>query len=176
MPRLEPIDRPDTLLMKIVYWLSKRIYGKVLAVFNVLYVRSSPLLFVATKIISIEKKLSLAFETKFQIRSFISYQNKCEYCSNLAEYTAKKENIEFKKIKELMNFRNSKLFSNKEKALFEYLEEICFTRFVKDQTFNELKNHFTEKEIVEITWLSATEHYFNLLAEPLGMKSDELKI
>ncbi|TGK34445.1 carboxymuconolactone decarboxylase family protein [Leptospira gomenensis] len=176
MTRLKPIDRPASLLMRVVYWMSKRRFGKVLALFNVLYVRSSPLLFVATKIISTEKKLSLSADTKLHIRSFVSYQNKCEYCSNLAEYTAQKETVEFQKVKELMNFRVSNLYSEKEKALFLYLEEICLTKFVKDETFNGLRRFYDEKEIVEITWLSATEHYFNLLAEPLGMNSDELKV
>lgn len=31
-----------------------------------------------------------------------------------------------------------------------------------------------EPEVVEITWINATENYFNLMAKPLGLASDAL--
>ena len=89
---------------------------------------------------------------------------------------AQKENMELQQWKEFMNFRNSDMFSNKEKALLAYLEEVNFTKTATDETFNELKKNFSEKEIVEITWLNATENYYNLMAKPLGLTSDELTI
>lgn len=45
---------------------------------------------------------------------------------------------------------------------------------VSDETFEDLKKYFTEQEIVEITWINASENYFNLMAKPLGLTSDEL--
>jgi len=39
-----------------------------------------------------------------------------------------------------------------------------------------LKRTFGKKEIVEITWINATENYYNLLAKPLGLSSDNLKV
>jgi alkylhydroperoxidase family enzyme len=59
--------------------------------------------------------------------------------------------------------------------LLAYLEEVNFTKSATDETFAGLKKHYSEKEIVEITWLNATENYYNLLAKPLGLTSDELK-
>jgi len=32
------------------------------------------------------------------------------------------------------------------------------------------------KEVIEITWVNASENYFNLMAKPMGLESDDLKI
>ena len=37
-----------------------------------------------------------------------------------------------------------------------------------------LRAHFSEREIVEITWLNAIGNYFNLLAVPLALESDDV--
>ena len=82
--------------------------------------------------------------------------------------------MEFQKIQQLMDFKNSDHFTIKEKTLLIYLEEVTLMKNCTDETFLNLKNFFSDKEIVEITWLCATENYFNLLAKPLGIESDEL--
>ena len=56
-----------------------------------------------------------------------------------------------------------------------YLEEVNFSKTATDETFDELQRYFSDKQIVEITWLNATENYFNLIAKPLGLISDGLK-
>ncbi|MCZ6806057.1 MAG: hypothetical protein O7F08_03830, partial [Deltaproteobacteria bacterium] len=35
-----------------------------------------------------------------------------------------------------------------------------------------LKQHFSEREIVELTWLNAVGNYLNLQAKPLGLGSE----
>jgi alkylhydroperoxidase family enzyme len=75
---------------------------------------------------------------------------------------------------ELMQFRKSEAFSEKEKAMLSFVEEATLNKSVSETTFDTLKNHFTEKEIVEITWVNATENYYTLLAKPLGLTSDNL--
>ncbi len=126
------------------------------------------------KIISVEKKLSLPQETKHRIRFFVSHLNDCKFCSNMQEYISKKETKEFIEWKDLSNYKNSSRFSAKEKALFSYLEEVTFSKKASDQTFDELGAYYSEKEIVEITWMCATENYFNLLGKPLGLTSDQM--
>jgi alkylhydroperoxidase family enzyme len=173
--RLTPIASPRSLIMKIAYFVSKRMFGKVLSAFQVIYARSTPIFMVANKIMSTQKKLTLDQHTKLLIGNFVSHLNDCPFCSNINEYLARKDDIEWKKIMELMNFRNCDLFSAKEKAILSYLEEVTLTRTATDECFNELKKYYTDKEIVEITWLNAVENYFNLQAKPLGLTSDGLK-
>lgn len=173
--RLTPILSPRSPLLKLAYFISKRTFGKALSAFQVIYARSTPIFMVATKIISTQKKLSLDQHTKLLIGNFVSHLNDCSFCSNINEYLAVKDNMEWKKIIDLMNFRSSDRFSPKEKAMLSYLEEVTLTKTATDDCFGELKKHFSDKEIIEITWLNAVENFFNLQAKPLGLGSDMLK-
>ncbi len=174
--RLTPIEHPKPILLKIAYYLSKKQFGKVIAPLRYIYSRSIPAMMTSLKIYKSEKKLSLSKQTKLLIRYYTSHLNDCPFCSNISEFMMQKESAEFTKWKEFMNFKNSDKFSNKEKSLLSYLEEVNFTKTATDETFNELKQYFSDKEIVEITWLNATENYFNLMAKPLGLTSDELQL
>ncbi len=173
--RLQPINHPQSVILKIAYFVSKRQFGKVLSALRIIYARSKPIMMASLKVISTEKKLHLPKEIKILIRYYTSHLNECQFCSNAIEYAAHKENLEFQKLKELINFRNSNQFSKKEKSLLAYLEEVNTTKTASDETFNQLKNYFSERDIVEITWINATENYFNLMAKPLGLTSDELQ-
>ena len=172
--KLTPIEKPHTLLLKLANYLSKRRFGKVIMPLKVLYARVPALLMLSAKLESIEKKLSLPKETRILIKNFVAQLNNCEFCSDLSKYEAVKNTVEGKKILELMNYKDSATFSEQEKALFAYLEEVTVMKSCSDATFLQLKKYFSEKEIVEITWLCAKEHYYNLMAKPLGIASDEL--
>ena len=45
---------------------------------------------------------------------------------------------------------------------------------MRDETFETLRSHYNEQEIVEITWVNALENYYNLISIPLGLESDGL--
>jgi len=45
---------------------------------------------------------------------------------------------------------------------------------VSETTFERLRSHFAEWEIVEITWLNAVHNYYNLITVPLEIESDDL--
>lgn len=173
--RLTAIEHPKSLLLKLAYYLSKKQFGKVIAPLRYIYSRSIPAMMTSLKIYKSENRLSLPKKTRLLIRYYTSHLNDCSFCSNSAEFMTQKEHLELQQWKDFMNFRNSRSFSAEEKSLLAYLEEVNFTKTATDETFNELKKHFSEKEIIEITWLNATENYYNLMAKPLGLASDELK-
>lgn len=174
--RLVPVTAPGAISIKIAYFVSRKLFGKVLSAINVIYARCPPLLSVATKIVAVEKKLSLDKHTRLLIRNFVSQLNDCKFCSNTIAYISQKDHdLELQQIRELLNYRESDQYTEKEKVLLTYLEEVTYTKTVNDETFNALKASFSEREIVEATWICATENYYNLMAKPLGLTSDELK-
>ncbi|WP_116976289.1 carboxymuconolactone decarboxylase family protein [Chitinophaga silvatica] len=172
--RLQPITKPNSWLIRLAYFLSRRTFGKVLSAFQVIYARSTPILRVMLKIIQTEKKLSLDTPTKLLIKSFVSNLNDCPFCSNTNEYLAIKGNINKQKINSLLNYRESDLFTAREKAMMEYLESVTYTKNASDDCYQQLQQYFNDKEIVEVTWLCAVENYFNMQAKPLGLPSDAL--
>jgi alkylhydroperoxidase family enzyme len=76
------------------------------------------------------------------------------------------------KVAEVLNWRNSKLFSPAERAALEYAERITYTdRQVDDALFAELKKHFTEAQIVELTAAIAMENFRSKFNPPLGVEA-----
>src|SRR6185503_5402648 len=78
------------------------------------------------------------------------------------------------KFEALPAYRTSPLFSERERAALVYVEEATRAKRVSDATFADLRRHFNEREIVEITWLNALENYYNLINLPLQIESDGL--
>ena len=66
---------------------------------------------------------------------------------------ALKEGLTPEQVSAIANWQPSKLFSDSQRALLDYTD--AMTRFidVPDAVFNELKRHFSERQIVELTML-----------------------
>jgi len=76
------------------------------------------------------------------------------------------------KVAEVLNWRDSKLFSPAERLALEYAERITYTdRQVDDAFFAELKKHFTEPQIVELTAAVALENFRSKFNPPLGVEA-----
>lgn len=78
----------------------------------------------------------------------------------------------FEKVAEVLNWRDSKLFSPAERVALEYAERITYTdRQVDDALFAELKKHFTEAQIVELTAVIALENFRSKFNPTLGVEA-----
>ena len=76
------------------------------------------------------------------------------------------------KLGEVLAWRDSKLFTPMERAALEYAERITTTgQKVDDALFAELKKHFTEAEIVELTAAIAMENFRSKFNPALGIEA-----
>jgi alkylhydroperoxidase family enzyme len=76
------------------------------------------------------------------------------------------------KVAEVLNWRDSKRFSAAERLALDYAERITYTdRQVDDGFFTELKKHFTEAQIVELTAAVALENFRSKFNPPLGIEA-----
>jgi len=76
------------------------------------------------------------------------------------------------KVAEVLNWRYSKLFSPAERVALEYAERITYTdRQVDDALFVELKKHFTEAQLVELTAAIALENFRSKFNPTLGVEA-----
>ena len=76
------------------------------------------------------------------------------------------------KVAEVLNWRDSKLFSPAERVALEYAERITYTdRQVDDALFAELREHFTEAQIVELTAAIALENFRSKFNPTLGVEA-----
>ena len=174
-PRLAAIDRPAGLLMKAAYFMSKRVMGKVIAPIRVIYSRKPSLVWISQKFNRIESK-DLKLESRYRhlIKAYTSLKNNCAFCHDISLAMAYRDRLGPETFRDLEKFRDSSAFDERDRAMLNYVDEIHRNLGVSDPVFEELRRHFDEERIVEITWLNAVETYYNYMAVPLGLGSDGL--
>lgn len=120
-----------------------------------------------------EYGLSLPRRLRHLVRVFGSRVNGCLYCDDVESYAALKQGaISREDIDALADYRSSERFSAAERAALAYVEEINRSRTASAEMFEAVRGHFTERQIVELTWLNAVGNYLNLQARPLGLGAE----
>lgn len=176
--RLQSIENPKNLFIKIAYRFTKRQYGKVMSPLKVIYARKPELLSFAMKIAKFEEKQnSLSPELRLVIKVATATQNGCTFCQDIALAQAVKGKIGKEKFIALIEKDETKMriFSEKERAVLRVLDEYNVNRKVSDESFAELRKYFDETEIVEILALNAFEQFYNAMTVPLEIESDGLE-
>ncbi len=171
--RLEPIEKPKGLMMRLAFWMTRRQFGKVMTPMKVLYPRMPGAMKLSYEIQKFQTKgISLEPSLHLLVTGLTSQINGCGFCLDLARAMAIREHLGMEKFDALRSYRTSALFTPKERAALAYAEEATRQKRVSDGTFETLRRHFSEREIVEITWVNAVENYYNLINLPLGIESD----
>lgn len=76
------------------------------------------------------------------------------------------------KVAEVLTWRDSKLFSPSERLALEYAERITYSDGqVNDAFFAELRKHFTEAQVVELTAAVALENFRSKFNPTLGVEA-----
>lgn len=76
------------------------------------------------------------------------------------------------KVLDLPNWRESKRFSEAERVALDYAERITYTdRKVDDALFAEVKSHYTQAQIVELTAAIALENFRSKFNPSLGIEA-----
>ncbi len=170
--RLEPIEKPKGLMMRIAFWMTRRQFGKVLTPMKVLYPRMPGILRLSYEIQKFEMKgIRLEPGLKFMVATLAAQINGYGFCVDIGRAMAIRQHLGMEKFNALPEYRTTR--SSPSEAL-AYVEEATRHKRVSDATFQALRKHFSEWEIVEITWLNAVENYYNLINLPLEIESDSL--
>ena len=160
-------------MMKLVYAMTRRQFGKVLAPITVFAARM-PLAFgqFYGKISALDKKLHLPTETAMLIREQVARINVCSFCTDIARYYAIKASMNEAKFDALWQYSESPLFTEAERAALDYVTELTMNKKVNSSTFTRMSRCYSERAICEIVWLVASEHFYNLTNIGLNIHSD----
>lgn len=172
-PFLSPVERPRGLIMKLVYYLSRKQFGKVMTPLKVFAARM-PIAFgkMGAKVYQLDKKLDLPKALIFLIRHQVARTNICEFCMDIGRYKAMKEIMAEDKFNAIHQYRTSNLFSGAEKAALDYATELTEEKSIDPQTFSRLASFFSERQICGIVYLVASEHLSNITNIGLNIHSD----
>jgi alkylhydroperoxidase family enzyme len=174
-PFLTPIEKPSGLMMKLVYYFSRRQFGEKFTPIKVFASRLPPAFGqLYGKVYSLDKKLTLSRETALMIRARVAQINVCAYCIDATQWYIIKESMNEAKFNELEDYRTSPLFSEMERAALDYVTELTEEKKVDRATFERMRSFYSEREICEIVYLTASEHISNLTNIGLNIHSDML--
>ena len=172
--RLAPIDRPPTLFARVVFFILRRMLGRVPTPYRTVFTRMPQALFAHMMMVTVlDRRLRLDPDLRVLIESHVATLNGCTFCLDIVQSMALKRNPALRtKLGRIDVYRTDPAFSDRERAALAYVESIARTHHVDDATFAELQRCFDENEIVEITWVNALEQYFNAINVGLGIGSD----
>ncbi len=173
---LAPIEKPKGLMLRIMYWYSRRQWGMVPRPFSV-FVARMPLAFGSFfgKVSKLDKKLALPADTAVLVRERVASTNMCTWCVDAQRWfvTNKAPHL-LAKLDALHAYKTSPLFDDRERAALDFATELTEYKHVAEETSERLSRHYSEREICEIVWLVASEHLYNISNIGLNIGSDGL--
>ncbi|MGI0119540.1 carboxymuconolactone decarboxylase family protein [Zooshikella sp. RANM57] len=96
----------------------------------------------------------------------ISQINGCSFCLNMHAKLLREQGEKNERIDALAGWRVSHLFSEREKAALAWAESVTdiANSHAEDEVYLPLKNHFSDKEISDLTFAIALMNGFNRVA------------
>lgn len=174
-PLLAPVEKPKGLMLKLVYALSRRQFGRVVTPLKVLAPRL-PMSFCRFlgRIGALDKQLSLPRELVMLIREQVAQINVCLFCIDIGRAFTIRESLNQAKFEALGEYRTSPLFSDAERAVLDYVTELTRNKRADRDAFTRMARHYSERQICEIAWVVSTEHVYNMTNIGLNIHSDLL--
>jgi alkylhydroperoxidase family enzyme len=173
---LQPIDKPRSLRLRLVYFFVRRQVGKVITPISTWAARMPfPFTSFYGKLPRLDKKLKLPQRTAVLIREQVASINMCMFCMDAARFGATRQSADNRvRFDALPEYRTSPLFTADERAALDYATELTRDKRVEPGTFERLARFYSEREICDIIWLVASEHLNNMTNIGLNIGSDGL--
>lgn len=146
--------------LKPFFWAQRRKYGRALDA--ALVWARAPKLFLGLALLygMIDRRsspLTPALRSLLTVR--VSQINHCPFCVDINSATLLQRGVSEAKVMALMGWRESNLFDAVERAALDYAEAMtCSGAGVSDAGFAELRRHFSDDAIVELTGLIAFQN------------------
>jgi AhpD family alkylhydroperoxidase len=166
-PRLSPIDRPPTLLVWLTFLVFRAMLGKVIMPARVLYTRMPSLVLPMLgmyRLIAWGTSLDPRLVELVQLR--VSLRNGCAFCSDVHAHGARRRGVDPRQAQE------GSALSPAFRAALAYVDAVRPDGAPDDASFAEARRHFSERALVELTWLAAFTGYLNAMAKAVGIGSD----
>jgi alkylhydroperoxidase family enzyme len=138
-PFLAPIEKPKSHLWKLIYFMARKRFGKVITPLKVSAVRM-PIAFgsFSGKISKLDKKLQLPAETMMLICEQVAHINVCKFCMDIGRAMTIVSSMNQRKFDELPDYQSSLLFSEKERVLLDFVTMLSKERKMDHEQFEKM--------------------------------------
>lgn len=159
--------------LRLFYFFQKKKYGSPLEPM-LLWGRSPRVMrnFLRTFMALSRKSSPLDPQLRALVSVKVSQMNHCAFCVDMNTYAVLQSGGNESKIEALQNFEDSPLFDEKEKAALQYAAAVTRpSQKLNDKIFEELKLHFNDDAIVELTALIAFQNMSSLFNAALDVSA-----
>ncbi len=159
------------LYLRPFFWNQHRKYGQVLQA-ALLWGRS-PRLFLGVAFLygMIDRRSSpIDPQLRSLVTVHVSQINDCPFCVDINSATLIKRGVSIEKIDALANWATSALYDERERAVLRYAEAMTRSdQRVSDEIMANLRSHFIDDAIVELTGLIAFQNMSSKFNSALGV-------
>jgi AhpD family alkylhydroperoxidase len=175
MARLNPREpRGLDLVRRLTYRAAKRMYGKPMEP-NQIVAHHKPLLLGYGAIAMAHERYSRSVDHRLKMIAMIrsSQLTGCEWCMDFGSFLAQRSGIDPETLRELAVWRESGRFDELDRLVLEYSEAITRTPVeVSDELFARLREHFDERQMIELTMSISLENLYSRTNWALGIGSE----
>lgn len=170
MTHIEPVRR--NWLLRLLNWGARRRYGKDFDPLAVMAHNPRFLIPYVGMNTFAHGKTRLAPEVRSLAMLLVGELNRCSWCIDFGRHESEKTGISADKLTAVASHRTHPAFSPAERAALAFAEEAAqIGAGVSDETFARVREHFDEREIVELTAAVAAEKFFNTFNAALGIEA-----
>lgn len=161
------------LLPRLVAFVFRRLFGKVMSPVAVLYSRIPGMCFGHLSLARFAQRgLSLPPEVRQLIEQRLSAKNACTFCGDLNRAMVMHEGKAVLAPHLVVAAPEAVEVPAALRPVMVYVDELWEKHAVSEDTFAALRATYSDKQVAEIVWLAAFTSYHNLMAKPLGFASE----
>lgn len=119
------------------------------------------------------RKTKIDRQLKVLIKVYVSKLNDCSFCIEMHTKEAKKLKISDEALTELKNWRENKLFNEKQRVVLELAEHVTHISNlrVNDELYHRVREFYDEKEYIDLVMVINQMNLWNRLAISMGNTS-----
>jgi AhpD family alkylhydroperoxidase len=175
MPRLPPAEpRGLDPVRRLSFAAARRTYGRALEPTTIV-AHHRPLLLGLGAMSVADERFSRSVDERLKnlARLRAAQVIGCEWCLDFGSYLAQKAGESPDRLRALSNWRDADQFDASERLVLEYAEAVTRTPVeVSDELFGRLRDHFDERQIVELTMIVALENLYSRFNWSLGIEGE----
>jgi AhpD family alkylhydroperoxidase len=168
MARIETKGGP---LVRLSQWYSRRGYGKDVETIDVLGHRRGLLAGYGAFEFALERSSSVDARLKDLGAVRAAMLVGCEFCMDIGSHLARRAGLSDEQLQELPRWRESEAFSQVERLVLDLAEAMTRTPAeITDDLVAQLREHFDDRQLVELTAAIALENFRARFNDALGVE------
>jgi alkylhydroperoxidase family enzyme len=173
MARIAGITRSRSLLVRLVFFFSRRCYGRVIRPAQVYALHPDLLLAVGHMEAVQEPARQLGASVKHLASMLVAWRIGCPWCLDFGTRASEHLGITDDQLRALPDYEHSPLFSEEERTVLRYAEAMTRTPVrVPDALFAALKARYTDRQILELTAAIAWENFHARVNHALDLEAE----